>query len=169
MKIVLETKRLYLRQFTLADAQLLVNLNANPEVTKYLHEQPTTLEVAQQVLEQAILPQYKLYNYGRWSTHLKSNHEFIGWCGLKYVKERDEIDLGYRFFQQHWGKGYATEAAKASIDYGFNVLKINHIMAQAHVENLASQNVIIKCGFTFRKEAVVDNCPVKVYDLFKSS
>ncbi|MBC7589268.1 MAG: GNAT family N-acetyltransferase [Chitinophagaceae bacterium] len=131
MKIILETERLYLRQFTLADAQLLVDLNGNPEVTKYLHEQPTTLNIAQQVIEQIILPQYTLYNHGRLAVHVKSNNEFIGWCGLKYLKERNKVDLGYRFFQQHWGKGYATETAQACIDYGFNNLNINHIMAMA--------------------------------------
>ncbi len=169
MEPIIETERLILHEFTLADAQLLVDLNSNPEVVKYLHELPTTLEVAQQVLESVILPQYKLYNHGRWAVHLKSNHEFIGWCGLKYVKERNEVDLGYRFFQQHWGRGYATETAKASIGYGFNTLNMQHIMAMAHVDNIGSQKVILKCGMAFRKEDFVDNCPVKVYDLHKSN
>jgi len=169
MKIVLETARLYLREFTLADAQLLVDLNSNPEVVKYLHEQATTLAVAQHVLEQIILPQYALYNHGRWAVHLKDTNTFIGWCGLKYVKERDEIDLGYRFFQNHWGKGYATEAAKATVAYGFDTMKMERIMAMAHIENTASQNVILKCGFQFQKEDIVDYCPVKVYGLLNKA
>jgi ribosomal-protein-alanine N-acetyltransferase len=167
MNIILETERLYLREFTTDDAQLLVDLNANPEVIKYVHELPVDIEKALDVLENIILPQYKLYNHGRWAVHLKENDEFIGWCGLKYVKERDEIDLGYRFFQQHWGKGYATESAKAAIDFGKNALQLPHIMAQAHVENIASQNVLEKCGLQFRSEGIVDNCPVKIYDLPK--
>ncbi len=169
MKIVLETQRLYLREFTLADAQLLVDLNSNPEVVKYLHEPDTTLAVAQQVLEQIILPQYALYNHGRWAIHIKGTDEFIGWCGLKYVKERNEIDLGYRLFQHHWGKGYATEAAKATIAYGFDALHMQRIMAMAHIENTASQNVILKCGLQYLHEAIVDNCPVKVYELFNKA
>ena len=167
MKIILETERLYLREFTMDDGQLLVDLNANPEVIKYVHELPVDIEKALDVLENIILPQYKLYNHGRWAVHLKENDEFIGWCGLKYVKERDEIDLGYRFFQQHWVKGYATESAKAAIDYGKKILQLPHIMAQAHVENIASQNVLQKCGLQFRSEGIVDDCPVKIYDLPK--
>jgi len=169
MEKIIETERLYLRAFTLDDAQLLVDLNSNPEVVKYLHEQPTTFQVAQQVLEQIILPQYALYNHGRWAVHLKTTNEFIGWSGLKYRTDRNEIDLGYRFFQEHWGKGYATETAKASIDYGFNTLNMQHIMAMAHVENIGSQQVILKCGMKFRQEDFVDGCPVKVYDLFKAT
>jgi ribosomal-protein-alanine N-acetyltransferase len=165
MNIILQTERLYLREFTMDDAQLLVDLNANPEVVKYVHELPVDHAKALEVLETIILPQYKLYNHGRWAVHLKSNSAFIGWCGLKYVKERDEIDLGYRFFQQYWGKGYATESAKAVIDYGKKVLQLPDIMAQAHVENMASQNVLKKCGLQFRAEGFVDDCPVKIYDL----
>lgn len=167
MNIILETERLYLREFTMDDAQLLIELNT-PEVLKYVHEPPTTTENAPIVLRDIILPQYKLYNHGRWAVHLKTSHEFIGWCGLKYVKERDEIDLGYRFFPKHWGKGYATEAAKAVIDYGKNVLQLPHIMAQAHLENIASQHVLEKCGLQFRSEGIVDDCPVKIYDLPKA-
>ncbi len=53
--------------------------------------------------------------------------EFIGWCGLKYRAALDEIDLGYRLQQHAWGKGYATEAAKYTLDHGFNKLKLNLI------------------------------------------
>ena len=169
MNIVFSTERLILRTFTLDDAQLLVDLNSNPEVLKYLHELPVNEEKAQKVLQEIILPQYKLYNHGRWAVHLKSSGEFIGWCGLKFVKERNEIDLGYRFFQQYWGKGYATEAAKATLEYGFQVLSLKHIMAMAHLENIGSQNVIRKCGMKYRTEGFVDNCPVKIYDLFNDT
>jgi RimJ/RimL family protein N-acetyltransferase len=101
MEIIFETERLYLRKFTMNDGELLFNLNSNPEVIKYIHEPPPVLENMISVLAEIILPQYSLYNHGRWAVCLKNNNEFIGWCGLKYVKERNEIDLGYRFFQQY--------------------------------------------------------------------
>ena len=81
MHIILQTPRLLLRQFTLADAPLLLQLNSNPEVLKYLHEPLLkTEEQSLQVLQNIILPQYK-NNLGRWAIHLKSTNEFIGWCG----------------------------------------------------------------------------------------
>ncbi len=167
MEIIFETERLYLRKFTMDDSELLFSLNNNPEVLKYLHEPPPVLEKMKSVLADIILPQYHLYNHGRWAVHLKTDNEFIGWCGLKYVKERDEIDLGYRFFEQYWGKGFATESAKATVKYGFEQLRLDRIMAQAHVDNIASQNVIEKCGLQFYQNSFSDGCNVKQYEIFK--
>lgn len=167
MNIIFETSRLYLRQFTEADAPLLVQLNSNPEVLKYLHEPLLeTEEQALHVLQNIILPQYK-NNLGRWAIHLKSNNEFIGWCGLKYRAELNEIDLGYRLMQQFWGKGYAFEAAKHTVDYGFNQLHLKTIVGRAHIENAGSLRILENVGLQFIKEEVVDNCPVKTFMLSK--
>ena len=164
MNIILQTPRFYLRQFTLADAALIQQLNGDPEVVKYVHE-PTvdSIEQAEKILNDIILPQYTLYNMGRWAIHLKTTNEFIGWCGLKKIE--DIIDLGYRFHQHNWGKGYATEAAQYVLDYGLQVLKIPLITGRAHIENTASQKVLEKTGMQFTKEEVVDNCPVKTYTI----
>ena len=111
MQIIFQAPRLLLRQFTQDDAHLILSLNSDPEIVKYVHE-PTlkTEEQAKKILLDIILPQYK-NNLGRWAIHTKDNMDFIGWCGLKYRPELDEIDLGYRLMQKAWGKGYATEAA----------------------------------------------------------
>lgn len=163
MNIIFETSRLYLRQFTEADAPLLVQLNSNPEVLKYLHEPLLeTEEQALHVLQNIILPQYK-NNLGRWAIHLKDTNEFIGWCGLKYRDELDEIDLGYRLMQPFWGNGYAFEAARYSLDYGFNHLHIKTIVGRAHIENAASLKILEKTGMQYVKDEVVDNCPVKTF------
>src|SRR6476620_1626617 len=105
MNIILETPRLLLRTFTMDDAQLIYDLNLDPEVTRYTGDPLTDIDHARQVLEQVILPQYALYNHGRWAVLVKPELEFIGWCGLKNRPERNEIDLGYRFMQKAWGKG----------------------------------------------------------------
>src|SRR5437868_14422007 len=111
MHIVLETPRLILGQFTEEDATLIFQLNSDPEIVKYVHEPVlTTTEQAKKIIIDIILPQYK-NNLGRWATYTKSNNEFIGWCGLKYLLEMDEIDLGYRLKKSAWGNGYVTEAA----------------------------------------------------------
>jgi [ribosomal protein S5]-alanine N-acetyltransferase len=142
--IIFETPRLSLRQFTEADAAMILLLNSRPEITKYVHEPVLkTEEEAAQILMNNILPQYKM-NLGRWATYIKDTGEFIGWCGLKYRPEIDEIDLGYRFMQQYWGNGYATEAAQHTLKYGLQVLKLKVITGRAHVENSASLKVMEK-------------------------
>ena len=129
MNVVIETNRLLLRTFTIDDAQLIYDLNNDPDVIRYTYDPITDLEHASEVLEKTILPQYALYNHGRWAVHIKpDNLEFIGWCGLKYRPERNEIDLGYRFKKSAWGKGYATEAAYACLKYGFEKLNIGKII-----------------------------------------
>ena len=163
MKVILETPRLILRQFTQADAPLILQLNSNAEIVKYLHEPILkTAAAAQNILTNIILPQYK-NNFGRWAVHTKSGKEFIGWCGLKHRPELDEIDLGYRFMQQFWGKGYATEAAQHTLLYGLSNLGLDIIIGRAHIENTASLKVLEKIGMQFVKEEMVDECPVKTY------
>lgn len=163
MQSVFQTLRLTLRQFTLADAPLVLALNSDAQVLKYLHEPALqTAEDAARILREIILPQYS-NNLGRWAMHINSTNEFIGWCGLKYRPELDEIDLGYRLMQNAWGHGYATEAAQATLQYGFTKLNLTLITGRAHIENLASIKVLEKIGMDFIGEGIVDDCPVKTY------
>ena len=164
MKVLFSTERLVFREFTIEDAPLILALNSNPAVTKYLHELPTnTIADAAAIIEDRILPQYRLYDYGRWAVIRKEDDAFLGWCGLKYRPERDETDLGYRFMERDWGKGYATEAAKASLEKGFLDFHLSVITARAHIENLASIRVIENCSMIYLRDEIVDNCPVKTY------
>lgn len=165
MNKILETPRLYLREFTIDDAQLLIDLNNNPNVIRYTGDGPVKdLEEAKRILTDIIFPQYK-NKLGRWAVHLKSNDEFIGWCGLKFIEENNEIDLGYRFFENNWGKGYASESAKAALDYGVNILKLKNIIARAAKDNVASINVLKKLGMVYLKDDMCAHDPAEVYIL----
>ena len=165
MNIILETERLLLRTFTPEDASLIYELNLDPEVTRYTGDPVKDLAHASKVLEQVILPQYALYNHGRWAVHIKPSLEFIGWCGLKTRPERNEIDLGYRFMKTAWGKGYATEAAFACIKYGFEKLNLQRIVGRAMPENIASLKVLEKCGMIYIGDEIVDEHPAKTYEI----
>jgi RimJ/RimL family protein N-acetyltransferase len=166
MKKILETERLYLREFTMDDAQVLVDLNTDPRVTKYTENEPiTSLAAAEKKISSDFLLQYSTHKIGRWAVHLKHNDEFIGWCGIKYSKKDNAVTLGYRFFHKHWGKGYATEAAKASLEYGTNVLKLKGIIAKAAKENTASINVMKKLGMVYLKDDMCAHDPAEVYIL----
>ena len=164
MEIILETERLLMRKFTIDDAQLIYDLNLDPEVIRYTLDPIKDIEHARQVLESTILPQYALYNHGRWAVLVKPDLQFIGWCGLKARPERDEIDLGYRFIKDAWGKGYATEAAFACLKYGFEQLGLKRIVGRAMPQNVASLRVLEKCGMQYIGEDIVDGHPAKTYD-----
>lgn len=165
MNIVVETDRLLLRTFTIEDAPLIYELNLDPDVIRYTGDPIKDIEHAKQVLEQTIIPQYALYNHGRWAVHIKPGLEFIGWCGLKARPERNEIDLGYRFLKKAWGKGYATEAAYACLKHGFEKLYLQRIVGRAMPENTGSLRVLEKCDMQYVREEVVDGHPARTYEI----
>lgn len=169
MNVVLVTDRLLFRTFTMADAYLLYQLNSDPEVIRFTYDPLHTLSEAEKLIEQVILPQYALYNHGRWIVQVKSTMEFIGWCGLKYDAQRDETDLGYRFMQKHWGHGYATEAAFASIQYGFEKLNLHTIVGKAVKENKSSIHVLKKCGMTYTGVKDIGGYPMETYAICNPS
>ncbi|MCE3280574.1 MAG: GCN5-related N-acetyltransferase [Bacteroidetes bacterium] len=151
MTRILSTERLYFREFTLKDIELLIDLNSDPEVTKYVGEGAIEKTEAVRLLNEVIIPQYS-NKMGRWAVYLRSNNEFIGWCGIKHLPSLNEYDLGYRFFKKHWGKGYATEASKAVVEYGRNILKLKEIVGRASVDNHNSIKVLEKAGLKFIEE-----------------
>ena len=171
MHIILETPRLILRRFTATDedAALLLQLNSDPEVIKYLHEPLLqNSSQARHILDTVILPQYDL-NLGRLAIHLKENGRFIGWCGLKFRAELQETDLGYRLQKKCWGHGYATEAAGASLEYGFEMLALQRITGRAHVDNASSLSVLRKIGMKYLRDEIIDNSPVKTFEALNHS
>ncbi len=165
MIIVIETARLLLRQFTPDYGRLIYELNSDPDVTAFTGDPVRDWEHGQQVLENSILPQYALYNHGRWAVHKKEDLSFIGWSGLKTRPERDnEIDLGYRYSKESWGQGFATEAAYACLQYGFEKLHLPRIVGRAMPGNLASIRVLEKIGMKYLYDEIVDEHPARTYE-----
>ncbi|WP_420573951.1 GNAT family N-acetyltransferase [Kordia sp.] len=151
MNIIIETKRTYLRQLTIADAEYFYNLNLDKEVIKY------TGDVAFENIRQAEkflknYDQYEKYGVGRWAVIHKETNDFLGWCGIKFTPENNEYDIGFRFFRKYWNQGFATETAKACIDYGFKTLELAEIVGRAMKTNKASINVLEKIGFVYRQD-----------------
>jgi RimJ/RimL family protein N-acetyltransferase len=169
MNVIIETERLLLRTFTELDANLIYELNLDPDVTRFTHDPVKDLAHAEEILIKKILPQYALYNHGRLAVHLKPTLEILGWCGLKYRAESNEVDLGYRFQKEFWGKGFATEAAYASIKYGFEKLGLQRIVGRAEFDNISSWKVLENCSMTYIGEQEVAGHPVKTYEIFNPS
>ena len=165
MGVVFTSKRLTFKTFEPGDGALIYQLNSDPDVLTFLHENPISLQEAERVVEQVILPQYKKYNHGRWAVYQTTTGEFMGWCGLKYREEEQITDLGYRFKKQFWGQGFASEAAERCVHFGFHVLGITSLFGAAHVNNIASQKVLEKTGFQFVNTRVIDGCLAKTYML----
>ncbi len=153
MKTIIETKRLILREICLNDKVELFKLHSNQAVQEFTGEKLVqSIEEIEEAIESRI-KNYSKYGYGRWATFIKEEMQFVGWAGLAYLPEFDEIDLGYRFFPKYWGLGIATEASQAILKHGFEVLKLKKIIAIAMKENKASIRVMEKIGMTFDKFA----------------
>lgn len=154
MKMQIETPRLLLRPFQLSDAVANFKMDKNPNVLKYLPVEPHH-DIEQSIaVVKHVIQQYDDFRIGRVAVELKTTGEYIGWSGFKFHttimnNHKDFYELGYRFQEEHWGKGYATEAAQACMKYGFDVLKLDVIYAVAYATHTASLSVLKKVGFQF--------------------
>jgi len=146
----IETERLILRGHRGADAPAFFRLNSDPAVMRHVPDDAmTSVEQARETLINLPIKDYRERGFGRWACVLKESGEHIGFCGLKFLKEIDDVDLGFRFVPSQWGKGLATEAAQASVRFGFDELALDHIMGFAELENRASIRVLEKIGMQF--------------------
>ena len=168
MKIFIETDRLMIRALLPEDAEGIFELDSDPEVHRYLGNKPIkTIEQAAETI-QFIRQQYLDNGIGRWAVIEKGTNTFVGWTGLKLMKEtvnnhNNYYDLGYRLIKKYWGKGYATETATASLAYGFNELKLPEIFAMADVQNAGSNAVLKKAGLRFMEVFHDDDTPHNWY------
>ena len=163
--MLLETSRLYLREMTEADAHDVYVLNSSANVMRYLGAERMLSSPAEAVslLRERIFPQYRHYGIGRWAVVLKENGAFIGWCGVKYIVETDEYDLGYRFIEKYWARGYATEAAREVLEYCRRHLVGKRIVGKALLGNAASMRVLEKIGMRFAGHEDDSDGTVAVY------
>ncbi|WP_193166368.1 GNAT family N-acetyltransferase [Microbulbifer hainanensis] len=154
---MLETERLLLRKFTLDDAEEYFQLNANADVVRYTGQAPfTSVDEAVAVLKSAPLRDYQIHGFGRLACINKRSGRLIGFCGLKYLAELDEIDIGYRFLPEFWGRGLATESSLPVMEYGRNVLGLKRIIGLVEPDNIGSVNVLKKLGLAFERKVSLD-------------
>ncbi len=152
MNIRIETERLIMRPVKEDDVERLFLLDSNPVVMKYVGQKPLTKKEQSAEVIKIIQKQYAENGVGRLAVIEKESNLLIGWSFLKYLTKeingiKNVYDLGYRFLPEFWGKGYATESAKASLEYGFKEMNLDKICAHAHSENVASNRTLKKLGF----------------------
>lgn len=145
----LRTDRLILRPWRESDVQPWAAMNADPQVREFLGDLLTREESAASVAHfQAQLDER---GFGFWAVEVQSTGEFIGFTGLDQVDEGmpfTGIEIGWRLARSAWGHGYATEAALASLAYGFETLALPEIVAVTTAANLRSQAVMRRIGMT---------------------
>ena len=155
MNLILETDRLLLRPFEKSDAAELFDMDKNPNVHKYLWLKPVESIDEVYAYIEMVQKQYQENGIGRFATILKDNNEFIGWTGIKFVNDHVEngntnfYDYGYRLNPKFWGKGYATEAGLAFVDFVFNEIKADALYAYADSGNLDSRHIMEKIGMRY--------------------
>jgi RimJ/RimL family protein N-acetyltransferase len=152
MQVLLETERLVLRRFTEDDANNLYHLDSDPDVMRFLSGGTPT---PRDVIETDILPRFLRYDerfpgLGFWVAIDKASGGFLGWFGFRALDKANPSDvrLGFRLRKDAWGKGYATEGARALIRMGFTELGVQRVVATTYQNNLASRRVMEKAGMT---------------------
>jgi [ribosomal protein S5]-alanine N-acetyltransferase len=166
MKI--ETPRLILREFMKSDLQALALILADPLVMKFSTMGIYSTSQTEKAIDNFI-DSYKQLGFGFWAVLLKQNDLLIGYCGLAIdrIDNRDEPEIGYRLDSKFWGKGFATEAASASIQYGFDGVKLPYILGAAQRQNIASIRVLEKLGMTFDREIIFRGVEMDCYKIVK--
>lgn len=145
----IHTQRLILRPFTLADVQPLHRILSEPDILGYFpRTDPPDIERVHKIIQHQ-LAHWEEHHLGWWAVIPQEGAELIGWSGLQFLTETGETEVAYLLSKTYWGFGYATEAARAAIKYGFETLNLGQIIGLTHPENRASQNVLRKCGMRY--------------------
>ena len=145
----LATERLILRPFTLADVEPLYLLLQDPEVLRYFPNPSTPPRDRVQRLVGNILAHWQEHGFGWWALEQQAEPRLMGWCGLTFLPETGETEVAYCLGKPYWGQGFATEAASASLRFGFESLTLPRIIGLVHPDNTASSHVLEKLGMSF--------------------
>jgi RimJ/RimL family protein N-acetyltransferase len=152
MPYILETERLRLREFTLADKLFIIELVNSPGWLKFIGDRNIrTEEQAGAYLENGPLKSYKNFGFGLSLVELKDSSQPIGMCGLLKRVDLENPDIGFAFLSEFTGKGFAFEIANATMVYAKDVLNQNLILAVTLPENKSSIKLLEKIGMSFRK------------------
>jgi RimJ/RimL family protein N-acetyltransferase len=181
-KTILTTDRLILRTWKPSDAPLMAAISSDPLVMEHF---PSTQNlVITQILINHINKHYEQFGYALYAVETKDAHEFIGFVGLNHPSfdipnftpvGLPIVEIGWRLSSQHWDKGYATEAAKAVLNYAFNELKLDEVISFTVAANIKSRRVMEKIGLRhseaddFDHPKLDENSPLRKHVLYRLS
>jgi [ribosomal protein S5]-alanine N-acetyltransferase len=180
MKVVIESERLFLREFAEGDVDNLFELDSYPEIVRWGNGGNTTNyeRIQTQSLPKMMETYNKYDNFGIWAAIEKSSQSFMGWFHFfpatdsKFVVDLNivadgEIALGYRLIPDFWGKGYATEMSQALVLKGFNDWDVQRVVAWTLLNNHRSIRVMEKVGLKFEREFTYTEVQLPVLSEFE--
>ena len=168
--LTIHTERLIIRPFEERDIELSYQLNLDEEVSRYTGDGGVvSYKEIERRIKENVWGDYEQMGYGRMAVEHRETGEFMGFTGLKYLNDLKRVDIGFRFAQKWWGKGYATESALPFLEFGFETLNLPEIIAMVLPENKASIRVLEKLGLTFEQETIEDDMNVYIYSIKKEN
>jgi ribosomal-protein-alanine N-acetyltransferase len=162
-----ETDRLILRRFDERDVEGIFAMRSDPEVMRFIRAPQNRVETVNWL--NLVSSRWAGDRIGFCAVIEKQTDKFIGWCGLWQLKETDELEIGYAITKEVWGKGFATEAARAFLQYGFERLKPDKIVGVAEPENVSSRRVLEKLGMKFVRRGEFYNRELVQYAISRES
>jgi RimJ/RimL family protein N-acetyltransferase len=165
--VIAETERLILRHFRTSDAQAMDRVLGDAYVMRF-GEGPQTADRVRFWIRREITDRYPTWGFGKWAVVEKLGGAVMGYCGLARFTDRvlpGEVEIGYRLARAHWGKGYATEAARAAVAHAFGTLQLPRVIAMIDPENVASLRVAEKLGMRYVRDVSMEGWthPDRVY------
>lgn len=146
--IIIETNRLILRTFEERDIDPMILIDQDPKVCEFLPSIGNRDKTTQSIHK--FITHYRDHGFSLYAVELKSTGEMIGWCGLMIpafeAHFMPAVEIAWRLASQHWNHGYATEAAKAVLQYAFEQLKLNEVVSLTVPDNIRSRRVMEKIG-----------------------
>lgn len=165
---IIETPRLKLRYITIRDTDALMPILGDREVMRYSIIGVHDRRKIRHFIEQRLVS-YLERGFGLYGLINKENNDFIGYCGffIQSVDEQKEVEIGYRLARKYWGKGLATEAAQAVLQYGQERFNFKRFVCLIEPENIRSIRVAKKLGMELEKKIVYYGLDVEVYSVCK--
>lgn len=149
---LLETERLRLREMEEGDRAFLLEVLNEPAFVRNVGDRGVRTEAAAiDYLRERIAPSYSQNGFGLWLVELKESDEPIGMCGLLRRETLEDVDVGFSFLERYWSRGFAFEAAAATLDFGWGVAKLPRIVAITVAQNRSSVRLLEKLGLRFEK------------------
>ena len=167
--MILETERLVLRPFRQADIDAYAELCADPMVMKFLNATGSPISRADAWRQMAMyLGHWELRGFGTWAVVERATEEFVGRVGLHYPEGWPDRELGWTIASKFWGKGYASEAARAAIGHAFGTLGWTHLVSLIHPDNHRSARLAERLGYHVHGTAEVIGLRLTLYRLDRS-
>jgi RimJ/RimL family protein N-acetyltransferase len=162
------TERLYLTPFAPAHADALFSMNTDPDVMRYLGDPQTRDETEAGIVR--VQARWDTFGYAWWTIFLKDTDTIIGAACLQNLAHKQDapLEIGWRLMTAHQGKGYATEAGQAAIDYGYEKVGVDYLCAVTDPENIASQKVMQRLGMRYVGIQTHYDVPCVYYEMHKT-